>query len=96
MQKRGCFDRNTFKQNCIDLVFLWQGILGNGVERKIFDFLLEEQNGMFSKEDLAAHLEYSNTSGHFSNVIGKLKKLGLIEKTANSYHISKDYLFAAQ
>lgn len=62
-----------------DLIHQWQGRLGSGVPRQIFDALLT-LHGESDKTQVALIADVDGSSSTFRNAISKLRTLGLIEK----------------
>lgn len=65
----------------------------SGPETKILAPLLEVWPDAISKEELAEQSGYSPTSGHFQNVMGRLRTLGLIDYPEPGCVIAQDILF---
>ncbi len=60
--------------------------------RKIFEYLLGNENMTFTKDELGEATGYSSNSGGFNNAISKLNSLGLIQRNNGSIRISPEVL----
>jgi hypothetical protein len=58
--------------------------------RELYQFLLNNPNQEFSKEELAEQTGYSVSSGGFNNAVYNLNTLGLIERNGGMIKLNKD------
>ena len=63
-------------------------------EREIYNVLLNDPYGEFSKENLAVNTEsgYEPSGGSFNNAISKLKNLGVLNKNGDVIKFNEDLL----
>lgn len=61
-------------------------------ERTIFQFLMQNPNGEFSKEGIGENTNYQSSSGGFNNAICRLNSLGLIKRNSGRIKLNSEIL----
>lgn len=82
-------EESSAPQTFDEMVALWDKVLPSG-PRKIFKVICDYHGNPIMREDIAAKLGVSHTTGTFKNYLSILRTNGLIKETSEGIHLSDE------